>query len=72
MIKYHIDIIFTTSYYVFLFYYYILTSVHMCSIPFIPSLPNVIKNKHFWPYTKYNNIYLNYEKPGWPKPSSPM
>ena len=30
------------------------------------------KNKHFWPYIKYNNTCLNYEKPGWPRVSSPM
>ena len=21
----------------------------------------VFKNKHYWPYAKYNNIYLNYK-----------
>ena len=31
-----------------------------------------IKNKHLWPYTKYNNIYLNCMQLGWPKLSSPM
>ena len=30
------------------------------------------KTKHFWPYTKYNNTCLNYDKPGWPKLSSPI
>ena len=31
-----------------------------------------IKNKHLWPYTKYNNICLNYRQHGWPKLSNPM
>ena len=35
-------------------------------------LPYDIKHKHFWPYTKYNNMCLQYEKHGWPKLSSPM
>ena len=30
-----------------------------------------IKNKHLWPYTKYNNICLNYKQHRWPKLSSP-
>ena len=30
------------------------------------------KTKHFWPYTKYNNVCLNYEQPGWPRLSNPM
>ena len=32
----------------------------------------IFKIKHFWPYTKYNNICLSYKKPGWPRLSSPL
>ena len=35
-------------------------------------LEYIFKIKHFWPYTKYNNICLSYKKPGWPKLSSPL
>ena len=35
-------------------------------------LVHVFKIKHFWPYTKYNNICLSYKKPGWPKLSSSL
>ena len=49
-----------------------IASVHNLIAFILKLLSCKIQNKHFWPYTKYNNIYLNYEKPGWPKLSSPM
>ena len=58
----------------------ILFSLVMICVAFMQGLHSLhshittigIKNKHFWLYTKYNNICLNYEKHGWPKSSSPM
>ena len=49
-----------------------IASVHKLIAFILKLLSCEIKNKHFWPYTKYNNICLNYQKLGWPEPSSPM
>ena len=33
--------------------------IHPCTQHLNPHI--VFKNKHYWPYTKYKNIYLNYK-----------
>ena len=63
--------------------YYVFVTIISQSVFIVYSFINIIAlhllllqyhftNKHFWPYTKYNDTCLNYEKPGWPKLSSPM